>query len=321
MGEVAIFKNSDLALIRKTVAKDCLPHEFDQFIHIARAVRLDPLRRQIYAFVFGKGGNEEDRNLTVVTAIDGYRAISARSGDYRPADQPTQYETDPTLKSLANPHGIIRAIVTLYKWVHGSWHPVVGEAFWDEYVPLVDDGVTWEDIPGQFHKNGNPKRRKVVSADNKQVIDPKKTGWIKGPRNQIAKCAEAQAHRKGWPNDFAGVYVQEEVDRLQTLDLTATEVADLAEQDDRLARIGGPDTYIIDWMDGKELCAVPGGALHDQVMAFLTTCEGEPSTVRAFRERNAVSLRQHWAIHKSDALNLKKEFERVEAQPITEDIA
>jgi phage recombination protein Bet len=313
MNEIAVFNKSDLALIRKTVAKDCLPHEFDQFIHIAKAVGLDPLRRQIYAFVFGKGKDDEARNLTVVTAIDGYRAISARSGDYRPADQPTQYETDPDLKSPTNPHGIIRAIVTLYKWSHGAWHPVVGEAFWDEYVPLVEDGVTWEDIPGQFHKDGKPKRRKIVSESTKLIIDPKKTGWSKGPRNQIAKCAEAQAHRKGWPNDFAGVYVQEEVDRLHTLDLTASEIADIAEQDDRITKIGGPNMIIVDWMDGKPLASVPAGQFFDKTMEFLLGCNGEPNTVRAFEERNRVALRMFWGTHPGDCLELKKELEKAQA--------
>jgi hypothetical protein len=71
MNAIVPFSNTDLALIRRTVAKDCLPHEFDQFIHICRAIGLDPLRRQIYAFVFGKGGaarRDTDRGVTNLLA-------------------------------------------------------------------------------------------------------------------------------------------------------------------------------------------------------------------------------------------------------------
>lgn len=317
--DLQAFSNTELALIRKTVARDCLPHEFDQFVHICKAVGLDPIRRQIFAFVFGKGGDEGDRNLTVVTAIDGYRAISARSGNYRPADKPTLYETDPDLKSPSNPHGIIRAEVTLYKWAHGGWHSVVGEAFWDEYVPTTfrEEDVTWVDTGKTYQKGpkaGKPIFKRQPKEGAQLIIDPTRTGWAKGPRNQIAKCAEAQAHRRGWPNDFAGVFVEEEVDRLRTIDLTASEAADYAEQQDRVIKLGGPDQYIIDWMDGSDLASVHGGKLHDQVMAFIDSHRDEPLAVKAFRDRNRHALASFWAAHKSDALNLKSAFERLEAR-------
>lgn len=39
--------------------------------------------------------------------------------------------------------------------------------------------------------------------------------WEKMPRNQLAKCAEAQALRKGWPEDCGGFYVPEEFPEIQ----------------------------------------------------------------------------------------------------------
>ena len=41
-------------------------------------------------------------------------------------------------------------------------------------------------------------------------IDPDKQQWIKAGRNQIAKCAEMGALRKGWPEDLSRVVVEEE---------------------------------------------------------------------------------------------------------------
>jgi phage recombination protein Bet len=320
MNDLQVFRDSDLALIRKTVARDCEPAEFDQFIHICKAVKLDPLRRQIYAFVFGKGKKDSDRKLTVVTGIDGYRAISERSGAYRPDDRAARIEYDPDLKSPANPLGIVRAEVTLYKYAHGDWHPVPGEAYWDEFCPTAyrDEDCVWTDT-GDTWPDGKPKRKKVPKEDAVLHVDQSKTGWVKSPRNQISKCAEAQAHRKGWPNDFAGLELQEEVDRRHTIDLTASEIADKAEIDDRIARIGGPDTYITDWLSGP-LEAVPGGQYVDRVLAMIRECEGQPSTIAAWRERNRVSFNQFWAAHKGDAHKLKKELEKAEAQIVEDDL-
>jgi hypothetical protein len=48
----ALYDPRDLALIRRAVASDTTDDEFALFIHWARSLRLDPLRRQVHAFVF-----------------------------------------------------------------------------------------------------------------------------------------------------------------------------------------------------------------------------------------------------------------------------
>jgi phage recombination protein Bet len=138
MNAIVTWQPNQLALIKRTVAKDCNDDEFNQFIHICKTVRLDPLRRQIYAFVFNKD-NPKYRQMTVVTAIGGYRAIAERTASYRPDDRAPRYEMGEK-DAKTNPLGILRCEVTVYKRAHGEWFPVVGEAFWDEYVP-VRDGV------------------------------------------------------------------------------------------------------------------------------------------------------------------------------------
>lgn len=319
MNAIAL-RDSDLALIRRTVAKECEPAEFDQFIHICRHVGLDPLRRQIYAFVFGKGSKKAaDRKLTIVTGIDGYRTISARSGTYRPADRAPLIEYDEKLKSPANPLGIVRAEVTLYQFAHGSWHPVVGEAYWEEFCPTVyrPEDLVSVDTGRKYEDSGKPIIQKMPKDGAQPIVDPSKTGWVKGPRNQIAKCAEAAAHRRGWPNDFAGVMVEEEIDRMHTIDLTATEIVDKAEQRERMERIGGP-ALTVDWMDGNELQRVPVGQFYDRAMAYLKTCSGKPEDAKAFADRNRYILQEFWALDKAAALSLKKEIERIEAEKVVE---
>lgn len=316
------FNDSQVALIRRTVAGDCNEAEFGQFIHICKAVNLDPLRRQIYAFVFNKS-DANKRRLTVVTGIDGYRSISARAKDYRPNDKPPLIEYAEAAKNpFTNPLGIVRAEVTLYKWSHGDWHPVVGEAYWDEYVPLKADAAAfdWVDTGDKWPDTGKPKMKKVPKdggTEAQMMVDPDKTGWVKAPRNQLAKCAEAQAHRRGWPNDFSGVYLQEEVDRAHSIELSAWEMADAGDTRARLDKIGPARAVTIDWMDGEPLQRVPAGQFYDQAMAFIKkhmqAGDEEPGTIMQWRGKNAEGLREFWAYEKDAALDLKEKLEEVEA--------
>jgi phage recombination protein Bet len=278
MSALTLFEGRQLDLIRKTVAKDCDTAEFEQFVHICRAVKLDPLRRQIYCFVFNKH-KPEWRQMTVVTAIGGYRAIAERTGAYRPDDRAPRYEYGEK-DAKTNPLGIFRCEVTVYKHSHGEWFPVIGEAYWDEYVPLKDG-----------------------------LIDGKKTGWVKMPRIMIAKCAEANALRKAWPDDFAGVEVEEEIDR-RTIELSATELADEAAMNKRFEMIGGINAITVDWCNGEPLAREPVGTFGDRVLEFIHVHKlSDPSRVRLFQDRNAEALKEYWARDKSGALALKQEFE------------
>lgn len=305
-------RNEQLALIRRTVAKDCNDDEFRLFVHICNAVRLDPLRRQAHAFVYNKG-DAEKRQLTVVTSIGGYRSIAERTGNYRPDDDEPEF-TMGEANEFTNPKGIVSCKVKVFKFSHGQWWPVVGTARWEEYVPLVKDAkpddIEWEDTGEVWPDSGKPKKRKVIKkgAEVTLAIDPGKTGWTKMPFIMLAKCAEAAALRKAWPDDFANIHAEEETHREEAFDAVAA--AEKAEKDRRLALVGGSDSYITDWLDGKALEAVPGGQYHDRVMAFITSCEGEPSTIAAWKERNLHTFNQFWAAHKADALALKKEIER-----------
>ena len=285
MNALTTWTDKQLALIRRTVAKDTNADEFDQFMHICKHTRLDPLRRQVYCFVFNKH-KPEWRQMTVVTAIGGYRSIAERTGNYRPDEDDARIEySDAAKDPKTNPLGIVKATIVVFKYSHGEWHRVAGSAHWDEYVPLKDG-----------------------------VIDTKKTGWTKMPRIMIAKCAEANALRKAWPDDFAGLEVEEEVDRRATIDLTASELADAGETSERMARIGGPNQIIVDWCDGDALQMEPAGQFGDKVLQFIRAHKSDDADrVRMFASRNAAALKQYWALDKNGALAVKQEIERLEA--------
>ncbi|HEU4345760.1 MAG TPA: phage recombination protein Bet [Candidatus Binatia bacterium] len=288
MNAVVQFNANQVELIRKTVAKDANQTEFDLFVEMCKARGLNPLIRHAYCFVFHKD-KADKRQMVVVVSREGQRAIAERTGNYRPDERAPRY-TSCTKDAATNPHGIESAEVSVYKHSHGEWFPVTEVAYWDEYAPVVQ---VWE--------NGQ--------RTDKVQLDPKKDGWRKMPRIMLAKCAEMAALRKAFPDDFGGLYGEGELDRGEILDLTPSEMADKSAQENRLAMIGGPDTYIIDWLDGHELQNVPGGKFGDQLMAFIASCKDEPSTVRAWMDRNRHSFRQFWAAHKSEALELNKALE------------
>lgn len=294
-----------LALIRNTVAKDCNQQEFDLFIEMCRHQGLDPFKKQIYAFVFkstrkskvdGKWIETEERRLTPVTSIDGYRSKAARCGDYRPDDNEANFEYSAEAKNdETNPLGIIKCSVKAYKFGRdGQWYPCVGVAYWDEIAPIVEDGK-FED--GKFVGNG------------KFILDKKKPNWRKMARTMLAKCAEAQALRKGWPEEMSGLYVEEELHKA-VADMTASEAADAHERDERMKRIAGNNTIpaIFEMSEGLQL--IPVGKFADRVLEHVKAID----TKQAFdfwQEQNTMGLKQFWAESPSEGLELKKSLEAI----------
>jgi len=304
------FTASQIDLIRRTVARDCSATEFDHFCAVSQRLQLDPLRKQICALVFSKD-DEAKRNMVIIVQIDGLRAIAQRCGDYRPMESPPLIEYDPDLKSPANPLGIVRAEVRLWKLAAGEWHPVVGESFWDEFAPIkeiAEGGYDWVDTGEVWADSGKPKKRKVARGDVVMGIEPT-SPWHRQGRVMIAKCAESQALRRGWPEQFSGVYSEEEMQRAQIIDAAASEViAEYAEQK-RIARVNPKEAALFVFEDGGALERVERGQVADRLAAFYAAAS-DAQTIITFRDRNAESLKTFWAWSPGDALELKKAAEK-----------
>ncbi|MDB5490318.1 MAG: recombinase, partial [Micavibrio sp.] len=260
--QLRAYSRSQLSLIRKTIAKDCNNEEFDLFIEICKHQGLDPFKKQIYAFVFkkirktkddatGQWTEVTDRTLTPVTSIDGYRAKAARQRDYRPSDSEPDFEIDKdAIDPKRNPHGIVKCRVVVYQFgPDRQWYPIVGVARWEEMAPIVEGG-DW--VNNKFQGNGE------------FTLDPKKPNWRKMDFIMLAKCAEANALRKGWPEEFSGLYISEEIDRMSS-DQSATEAAEQFEADERIKRIAGPSAIpmVLNFTDGIQL--MPAGQVVDKV--------------------------------------------------------
>lgn len=288
------YSHSQLALIQRTVAADCNKDEFDLFIEVCRRVGLDPFRRQVYALVYNKD-KPDKRKMSIITGIDGFRAVAGRNRDYRPDDAEPDFKYDPETKGPNNPLGLVRAMVRCFKLSpNGEWHPVVGIAYWDEFAPLKE---VWEYDPAQ--------NKRVPSG--KVELDPK-SKWATMPRIMLGKCAEAQALRKGWPEDLSGVYAPEEMARAEVVDLTASEAVEQFEATERRKLVGSSGAIAFMWEAGAPLEMVPVGKLADRCLAFIAKAES-PTQLEAWRDTNRVGLQSFWAESKGDAHAVKKALE------------
>ena len=272
---------------------DLEPAEFDTLIELARATALSLFRRQLSAIVFSKRSKDK-RRVAFVIGIDGYRAMADRTGTYCPSSQKPEWETcEPT---ELNPAGIISCTVYVKKFVHGQWHEYSATAHWSEFAAIED---IWVDSEGGGRRPSGKKKL----ADN----------WAKMPRVMLAKVAESQALRRGWPDTLGGIYTEEEVERERVIDLTATEVVAQHETEERVRRVGAANSLTIDWLDGSPLAQVPEGRIADEALAWARLKDRSASEIKVWLDRNQHALKGYWAKHKGDALELRKALDTITA--------
>jgi phage recombination protein Bet len=297
-----------ISLVKQTVAKDCDDGEFSLFMEAARSYGLDPFRKQIIPLVFSKG-NAEKRRMSIVVSRDGLRVIAQRCKNYRPASEPAKVIYDESLVGPTNPKGIVSAQVTLWQQDNrGEWFPVVGEAYWDEFAPIKNaaEEYEWVDTGEVWADTGKPKKKKKAIGAVTPKLDTD-GNWGKMPVVMICKCAEAQALRAGWPDQFSGVYVEEEMDRAKTIDLTASEIVAHEAEERRMQQIGASNSITVTWGDNWALENVPIGEFADRAIEFLRT--STPASAGRWADANRVGLQSFWAKSPSDALELKKVIE------------
>jgi phage recombination protein Bet len=156
------------------------------FFHVAQRSGLDPFARQCYMI----GRKEKKRTAqgetwvtrqTIQTGIDGYRLIARRAAD-RAGER------------LAEPQPL---------WCGRDMQ-------WLEAWPFDNPPAAAKVV---VYRDGQPFAGVVMFREFCQLDrDGKPMGlWRKMPANQLAKCAEAQALRKAYPQELAGLYVEDEM--------------------------------------------------------------------------------------------------------------
>lgn len=175
---LAKWTDEQVSLIKSQVAPKATDNELQLFLYVAAKRKLDPLSRQIYAIhreTWNPDTKRKEPKMTIQTSIDGFRAIAERSGCYAPGSE--QWTED----ERGYP---VTATVSVRKFAKGVWIEYSATAHFSEYAQSIDDGKGLPKFTGQ---------------------------WGKMPHVMIAKCAEAKALRKGWPEQLDGIYVDEEM--------------------------------------------------------------------------------------------------------------
>lgn len=193
--EQAGFTEQQLAVLRQLGIEDASQGDLDLFFHQCKRTGLDPFAKQIY--MIGrrtkiKEWNPQSRKQdekwvmkwTIQTGIDGYRLngrrAAARLGEKVQIEGPfwqgadgggwTDVWLDPKNPPAAAKFTIIR-----------DGEAFTGIAMYSEYV-------------------------QTYTADGKQLPN---SMWAKMPANQTAKCAEAAAWRRAYPEDFSGLILED----------------------------------------------------------------------------------------------------------------
>lgn len=171
-------------VIKNTVAKGCTDAELSLFVQVCNRTGLDPFAKQVYAIrrkQWSQAANGYVEQMTIQTAIDGFRVIAERSRKYQGQTEPQWCGPDGAWKDIwldkappaAGRIGVYRA---------GFREPIYAVARFDSYAQRNREGK----LTGQ---------------------------WTTMPDVMIAKCAEALALRKAFPHDLSGLYTKEELDQ------------------------------------------------------------------------------------------------------------
>lgn len=185
------FDKTQEQLLREHIAPGLGDAELIYFSMVCRQTKLDPFKRQIWPVMrntYNGQTKKYEPRMTIQTGIDGYRAIAHRTSLHAGCDAPLY---------LHSKEGyLISATITVYRMVAKQRCPFTATAFYAEYVQT--------------------KKTDIGLVPNSM--------WATMPLNQLAKCAEALALRKAFPEELAGVYVKEEMDQMdnQPLDTPHT---------------------------------------------------------------------------------------------------